>query len=457
MPLTFRELPDLLPVKATSATETSKKETRASAAVIRLSRKRKLPDDDPRPKMKWISRDNLMKYIQTRRSLCAKKTRDARQRKSELSKFGRLANAWDDVHDLRIGVQVDRSGTDDGANKNSTVKNWQHPNQYTVRGVIRKGFAIVGKSSVQRTGMDGSTHQSKLSTSTASIALILQDRKLREKLAGNKTRGLVVARHHDGTPHAVQFGALQHLLVPRARYMHKNPDGSRKLIPWDEYKELHRIAPRSGVLELFAQQIEVAWTEDTLHKRHPVVTNPLYLGAGNASTIASAIDNAIPSLSLEAMKNIADENRFMLLHEVPDNIAYNRRHMAYFAIVKLPPNIFYYPGGCKAHLITRIGSTMFKEEHLTGEVYNLAYVCCNTGYHNKLLQAAWELIDEELNIIDGTNLAVNDRDHQHRISVVANSYSRGFTFLRQQLGENSSNAEQTRKRSDTDWSRNEPM
>ena len=180
---------------------------------------------------------------------------------------------------------------------------------------------------------------------TASLTSELQDNRLDANLS-SATRGVVYARHHDGTPYTLAFGKLQDILLPAARYAVKGPDGQWKLVPWSELQLHTRLAPRKGVLELFAQVNRIAWDDNIgQHFQHKVITQPRYLERGNASTIHNAIDTASPHLSLARLKEVANRSRFLLLHEVPDNVSYNKRHMGYVAQEELPLNIWFYPGG----------------------------------------------------------------------------------------------------------------
>ena len=163
---------------------------------------------------------------------------------------------------------------------------------------------------------------------TASIGIQLQDRRVRRRLEGDGIRGLVVSRYHDATSIKVQIAALQDVLLPCARYAHKDNDGSWRLLPWSEFRHYTKTAPRNGVVELFAIHYSAAW-EDTEGRRykHKLMAPPMLLQAGNASNIHSALDVAVPALSINSLKEIADKNGGILIHETPDNIAYSKRHM----------------------------------------------------------------------------------------------------------------------------------
>ena len=116
-------------------------------------------------------------------------------------------------------------------------------------------------------------------------------------------------------------------------------------------------------------------------------------------------------------------------------------------MVKMSRNMFYTPGGCTAHGIVRIGQLVFREDELTGKVYNMEFVCNVTQYHNRLLSTAWDMIDEELVIIDGSELPVDGRMEEYRQDVLRHTYSRGFVFVRARLNEDDGKGEAARAES----------
>ena len=97
--------------------------------------------------------------------------------------------------------------------------------------------------------------------------------------------------------------------------------------------------------------------------------------------------------------------------------------------------MYYVPGGCKAHLFSRIVSVSWNEDTLTGETYNLQFICDVTSYHNRLLGTAWEMIQEETVIIDGSLTPEDVELDEYRRDVLKHTYSRGSTFTRARLAE----------------------
>ena len=76
---------------------------------------------------------------------------------------------------------------------------------------------------------------------------------------------VVIARYHDSSPIALIFGRLQQMLVPFARYLHREGDQYR-VLTWDEYSKLGRAVPRRGTVELFAQTADIVYTTTDGHR-----------------------------------------------------------------------------------------------------------------------------------------------------------------------------------------------
>ena len=99
------------------------------------------------------------------------------------------------------------------------------------------------------------------------------------------------------------------------------------------------------------------------------------------------------------------------------------------------------------HMITRMGAVLLDYDVLTCDVYNMQFICSVASYHNRLLMVAWKMIDDELLVIDGTDLAFDQRLDDYRKDVIKHTYSRGFSFVRARLGEDEGRGETTRAES----------
>jgi hypothetical protein len=393
-----------------------------------------------------------MKYVQACRREKASKRRELKLRTEGDKNYDRLANAWDEVHPLRNGTLAKRF--------NKQAKDWLHANQYTVPGVIRFAFGGVGQSVKHRMGLDGTTHMCGIMSVTASCGTILLNDRLSVEISKPRVRGFVLGRHHDATPIRLTFGALQELLLPYARFASKQSDGSWKMIPWSELRRSTNRAPKHGTVELFAMTLHAAWDDAAGHHHyHDIPTAPKIITVGNASTVYTAVvkNKSLPALSEASLAQVANENRFILIHEVPDNIQYNVRHLAFFATF-LPYNIYAYLGGCMGHRFSRMGEVMFQQDRLTGEIYNCAFICDITQYSNTLLHTAWTMLEEELQIIDGPFMPPDQAMGEFRKDVVSRTFSRGQSFVRSRLGEDLGGKGEALQieSSHFDWNRHEP-
>ena len=72
------------------------------------------------------------------------------------------------------------------------------------------------------------------------------------------TRTLHVVNGYDGTPMTFEFGAMASNLLPVARFPPLDGDGKWKLLSAEKYADVTGYgAPHRGVLEVFAQRVEV--------------------------------------------------------------------------------------------------------------------------------------------------------------------------------------------------------
>jgi hypothetical protein len=281
-------------------------------------------------------------------------------------------------------------------------------------------------------GMDGTSHQMAMLSATAGIAAILQERAIEKEFhPGHDVEGLFLGRCYDGTPIDIVFGNLQEKLVPFARYLHKVGD-ELKLLSWDEYSKLGRAIPRRGTVELFAQSIELCYDDASgaTHYRE-VIVPPMLLQNGGASCFYTGVEKASPALS-NASFLLWNLTRFMLLHENPDNVSANVRKLHFTASV-LPEFVLMVLGGCTAHRISRIGEILFEVADLCGDIYSLAFVSQVPSYFNRMQRACWQLICEDLLIIDGNVFPLDPRWKEFTMQVLKMTRARGLEFVRGQI------------------------
>jgi hypothetical protein len=86
-----------------------------------------------------------------------------------------------------------------------------------------------------------------------------------------------------------------------------------------------------------------------------------------------SFEKAIPPLSIPYLNKIAANQKWVLLHETPDNVSANglkRKNTA----KEISSNILYPHGGCCAHALTRVTTVTLKEDETIGDIYTTHYV-----------------------------------------------------------------------------------
>jgi len=74
-------------------------------------------------------------------------------------------------------------------------------------------------------------------------------------------RWIYVEKAWDATPIEVELGAMEEDLCRVAKYRFLDADKTWTLIPWEQAKQL-KLRTRQGTLQLLAQTLRLAWTED---------------------------------------------------------------------------------------------------------------------------------------------------------------------------------------------------
>ena len=136
-----------------------------------------------------------------------------------------------------------------------------------------------------------------------------------------------------------------------------------------------------------------------------------------------------------AFKRIFSFVEFNSLHAAarkPDNVSANVRKLHFTASV-LPEFVLMVLGGCTAHRISRIGEILFEVADLCGDIYSLAFVSQVPSYFNRMQRACWQLICEDLLIIDGNVFPLDPRWKEFTMQVLKMTRARGLEFVRGQI------------------------
>lgn len=275
-------------------------------------------------------------------------------------------------------------------------------------------------------------------SSVASIWCIAQDAAARDLAASSwlSARYVCISRYHDATPCLLRYGRLQDSLEPVARYLVKDVDGAGrvhwKTVAHAEYRaRAPRSQMRSGVLEVLAQSACVSYGSDGATSMQRFTLPPRLLQNGKASTIATAVETAAPSLSVESLKSMADRSpeQVVLMEEVVDRSRANQRKLAFTAEqLREHPRIFYHTGiGCVVHNLNRMLSDSIDEQATIGNVHAVQFVMSIAGRRAALQQALRELIASELVIMQGPP---PDEYRAHSAQVVSHTLLRALEHTR---------------------------
>jgi len=318
------------------------------------------------------------------------------RRKSERVKkrYMKLRGAWNSMR-LRAG---DCAQDVDGTRGHS-----MRANQFTTIGVLRTAYRCIGKGSVDREGIDGTTGSMNIACGVASASCIAQAQVVAktfdEVVSSDSSGSLVVTRHYDPTPWKVSFGRLQEALYPHARYLIKENNRFR-LVPLDRFRQTCPRARLSfGVLEVMAQRASVHWatrlSDDVpLVHNHEIICPPVVLQRANASCIHSAVEQAVAELSIPGIKQYLEKKRFCLLHDCPDNAsAMKRRQAKLIKELSGTPGAFVNTMGCCAHKVHRVAVTSTEEEKFLGDIHAVAFSASLPGHCNTLQQALLAWVD----------------------------------------------------------------
>ena len=157
-------------------------------------------------------------------------------------------------------------------------------------------------------------------------------------------------RHHDSTPMLFKFGSMQSSIAHTARYLKKlPPDREGGYTRWTtcsyaEFKRSNpRIAPQSGVLEVFGQTSRMStccyeadldvtsqlWAASLDVKSQDFVFPATVLSNANSSCVFDALSDTYANFTIDNIKSLAEQSEVMGLEEIPDGSRANRRQKSF--------------------------------------------------------------------------------------------------------------------------------
>ena len=387
------------------------------------------------------------------KSLYMHKSKEASGMRSKdaklMTRYNKLANTWDHVHDLREGIRVRREESRwirDGHGKK--IKR-PHPNQYRLQGMIRLSLRNIGKSSVRKTGIDGTSHQLAMLACTAGIADELMLRAISEEVKRWR-KTMAIARHYDATPWHVMFGRLQGKMAPFARYLVKIGD-EWKAVPLDEFQQHNKgkLQPKGGIMELFGQTARISSSTNEGRSIRDIVIAPRFLKNSTTASIHNAVEHALPMFSISMLKLLSKTLKYIIYHDVPDNISSNKRRQKYVSVeLKDTKNILYFPAGCLAHLLGRVNTIMFDVDHTVGDIYAEHYVAQIPAHQNRLQKTLMAMLEEEFISLDPDGFPVQEANLKHTRRIIDRTLGRGMKFIRGRIEEDLSSLSNAKGASD---------
>lgn len=207
-----------------------------------------------------------------------------------------------------------------------------HRNRWRSEGVLFSAFREVGgrAAGIRSRGECAlrKTHRSLLlASATAAIHEECQRRALDSILqlarAGRLT-AIFIGRHYDATPLCFDYGRLAPRVAPHGRYFLPKDDGHGwRSLRLDELQQVTRRTgfPAKGVLEAFAQSVDIAWLDTDGHiAQQEILCKPVTLQNGTGSTLFAAVEAAVPSLDIESTIALSLHVPFVFVSEAPAHV-----------------------------------------------------------------------------------------------------------------------------------------
>ena len=281
---------------------------------------------------------------------------------------------------------------------------WSTPRYLKVAWQQLRCNGTAGKVDVQ-----GTNRGLEALATLASTWSALQKGKVADFISGFQEDDVIFVRwHHDATPSLLQFGQMEEVLAPHARYIIAEPQDNGEVkwraVPLHVFRQYCPTGTlRSGVLEVLGQQVFIATTRPSLEgveAHRTVIVPPMILQAGNSNCVSNAGGQATCLLDLETLPEVCSRVKYVFLSEFPDEVAANRRQMAYWQQQLEPvPNILISTGACVMHKLHRITVKATKEDDLCGHCHAVQVVLYDRS-KRAAIRAAWlHLVEENLVIL----------------------------------------------------------
>ena len=321
----------------------------------------------------------------------------------------------------------------------------RHVNAWNPEPVVRLAFECVGSGASVSTRAE-SHNTAVMADCVAWVAEEKQAGMVNELCRYPPSRWLYVERAFDATPVEVELGAMEDDLFKIARYKYLGDDGTWLLLPYEEAKQL-QLRCKRGTLQLFAQTLRVAWTEDgaltdvrcppgvQVRRTEKILLRPVFLEAGTASNEFSAVDEAIRALSLEHLIGLCDKCKYVCLVVVGDSASSNIRVKMYMCSKAAAHNatttsgkLIFVEIPCNGHILMGMIVKTFSLNQLIPRCYSLNFTFRFPGRYNRLVCLLRNKIEKDLML--GGYVAYPEPQDKHEEWKYRTSAVVGLTLLR---------------------------
>ena len=324
-----------------------------------------------------------MNYIRS-----CKRIRQAQRQSDALrSEHRAIDDAWNGQR-LRNGDFVGEDDRDQGT---------PHPNKYCSKGVIVNAYKQIGAQKTLRAGIDGLPMELAALAAVSSAFDIAQDEWVRsnvEQIRFGK-RSCYFRKFYDATPRPIEFGRLQPLLMPQARYAWSN--GLKwEMLRLEEYQARCKCQKilRKGTLDVLASSVDcVTMTPDNALDGFRVLVRPQILAAANSSCVYDATEQSVPAFSSEGVRELCRHVPFCIGGEQPDACGVNgRKQSKTIEDLSDVKNFLHARGKCGAHQCQRVIATT--ERASCGDVHAVQVSCGHPGHASAMQMVLKDIIKE---------------------------------------------------------------
>lgn len=340
---------------------------------------------------KWTRRSGaLMQHARSMKALHAAR----RTQPMVATAYKSLAKAWNHRMGLRRG---DRALDFD---KQDTA----HPRKWDFAACCRHVYRLVGKTEVARGSVGDTRRGLEMLSSMTALALRAQDSEVKAQYVPKG--GNFISVGFDATPVLVCLGRFAPKVCEFARYLVPRQDRPGwRAVSLDVFRTITalkaHVQPQYGVVELFAQAVDMFWTTSTGCRQESYVRPPQVLQKSNGSTMFAAVHHNSQLLSPSALESISQHSGPFILQECPDSCKANLRMLAYLR-ARLPDKcLFAGSRTCAVHICHLIIVQSSREEQVVGDAHACEVVSRQPALFSRLVTGLKEWLDRELIIHAG--------------------------------------------------------